>query len=159
MSKFKIVGKPIPRFDARAKVTGSLKYADDFTMPGMLYGKVLRSKYAAANINSIDTTEAKQLKGVHAVLTAKDVPHNETVTRFGQSTVIGKGFEGLYRVLADKKVRFMGEAVALVAAETEEIAEQALDLIKVDYEPLPGVFDPEEAMKPDAYQVGEGDTN
>ena len=159
MSKYKIVGKPIPRYDARAKVTGSLKYADDFTLPGMLYGKVLRSIYPAAKILSIDTTAAKKLEGVKTVLTAKDVPNNETVTRFGQSTEIGKGFEGLYRVLADKKVRFMGEAVALVAAETEELAEQALDLIKVDYEPLPGVFDPEEAIKPGAYLVGESDSN
>ncbi|MDD3656980.1 MAG: xanthine dehydrogenase family protein molybdopterin-binding subunit [Atribacterota bacterium] len=159
MSKLKIIGQPIPRYDARSKVTGSLKYADDFSLPGMLYGKVLRSIYPAAEIISIDTTVAKKLEGVHAVLTAKDVPHNETVTRFGQSTEVGKGFEGLYRVLADKKVRFMGEAVALVAAETEEIAEQALDLIKVDYKPLPGVFDPVEAMKLDAYLVGENNSN
>ena len=125
----------------------------------MLYGKVLRSKYPAARIISIDTSRAEQLDGVHTVLTAKDVPNNETVTRFGQSSEIGKGFEGLYRVLADKKVRFMGEAIALVAAKTEEIAEKALDLIEVKYEPLPGVFDPLEAMKPGAYLVGEDVTN
>ncbi|MBA3061733.1 MAG: molybdopterin-dependent oxidoreductase, partial [Atribacteria sp.] len=159
MSEFKIVGKPIPRHDAWSKVTGDLKYADDFSLPGMLFAKVLRSKYPAAKIISINTGKAEQLDGVRAVLTAKDVPHNETVTKFGQSTEVGKGFEGLYRVLAEKKVRFMGEAVALVAAETEEIAEKALDLIKVKYEPLPGVFDPLEAIKPDAYLVGENNTN
>ncbi len=159
MSEFKIVGKPIPREDARAKAKGELKYADDFSLPGMLYGKVLHSKYPAAKIISIDTTKAKQLPGVHAVLTARDVPHNETITRFGQSAEVGKGFEGLYRVLADKKVRFRGEAVALVAADTEEIAEEAAALIEVNYEPLPGVFDPVEAMKPGAYLVGEGDSN
>ena len=65
------------------------------------------------------------------------------------------GFEGLYRILADKKVRFMGEAIALVAAETQAIAEEAAKLIKVNYEPLPGVFDPLEAIKPGAYQVGD----
>ncbi len=97
--------------------------------------------------------------GVKTVLTAKDVPRNETVTRFGQTHAMGGGFEGLYRVLADKKVHFMGEAVALVAAETEEIAERALKLIKVEYQPLPGVFDPIEAMKPDAPQVEEGKSN
>ncbi len=159
MSEFKVVGKPTPRDDAWAKVTGDLKYADDFSLPGMLYAKVLRSKYPAAKIISIDISKAEQLEGVQAVLTAKDVPHNETVTRFGQSSEVGKGFEGLYRVLADKKVRFMGEAVALIAADTEEIAEEALDLIMVEYEPLPGVFDPIEAMKPGAYLVGENCTN
>ena len=159
MSEFKIVGKPIPRYDAWSKVTGDLKYADDFSLPGMLFAKVLRSKYPAAKIISINTGRAEQLDGVRVVLTAKDVPHNETVTKFGQSTDVGKGFEGLYRVLAEKKVRFMGEAVALVAAETEEIAEKALELIEVKYEPLTGVFDPVEAMKPGAYLVGENDTN
>ena len=159
MSGFKIVGKPIPRHDAWSKVTGDLKYADDFSLPGMLFAKVLRSKYPAAKIISINTGRAEQLDGVRVVLTAKDVPHNETVTKFGQSTDVGKGFEGLYRVLAEKKVRFMGEAVALVAAETEEIAEKALELIEVKYEPLTGVFDPVEAMKPGAYLVGENDTN
>lgn len=159
MSEFKIVGKPIPRHDAWSKVTGELKYADDFSLPGMLFAKVLRSKYPAAKIISIDTSKAEQLDGVRAVLTAKNVPHNETVTKFGQSTEVGKGFEGLYRVLAEKKVRFMGEAVALVAAETEEIAEEALDLIEVKYIPLPGVFDPLEAIKPGAYLVGESNTN
>jgi len=159
MSEFKIVGKPIPRHDAWSKVTGDLKYADDFSLPGMLFAKVLRSKYPAAKIISINTGRAEQLDGVRVVLTAKDVPHNETVTKFGQSTDVGKGFEGLYRVLAEKKVRFMGEAVALVAAEIEEIAEKALELIEVKYEPLTGVFDPVEAMKPGAYLVGENDTN
>lgn len=159
MSEFKVVGKPMPRDDAWAKVRGDLKYADDFSLPGMLYAKVLRSKYPAAKIISIDTSKAVQLEGVRAVLTAKDVPHNETVTRFGQSSEVGKGFEGLYRVLADKKVRFMGEAIALVAADTEEIVEEALDLIMVEYEPLPGVFDPIEAIKPGAYLVGENGTN
>jgi len=159
MPEFKIVGKPIPRHDAWAKVTGELKYADDFSLPGMLFAKVLRSKYPAAKIISINTGKAEQLDGVQAVLTAKDVPHNETVTKFGQSTDVGKGFEGLYRVLAGEKIRFMGEAVALVAAETEEIAEKALGLIEVKYGPLSGVFDPLEAIKPGAYLVGESNTN
>jgi CO/xanthine dehydrogenase Mo-binding subunit len=128
-------------------------------MPGMLYGKVLRSQHPSAKILSIDTSKAERLRGVKIVLTAKDVPQNESMTRFGQTHTMGGGFEGLYRVLADKKVHFMGEAVALVAAETEEIAERALKLIKVEYQPLPGVFDPIEAMKPDAPQVEEGKSN
>ncbi|MCK4795082.1 MAG: molybdopterin-dependent oxidoreductase, partial [Desulfobacteraceae bacterium] len=156
--EYQIIGKPRPRHDAWDKVFGKTKYADDHTLPGILNGKVLRSEYPTAKILSIDTTSAEKLPGVRAVMTAKDVPNNETVTRFGQTHEVG-GFEGLYRVLANKKVRFMGEAVALVAGETEEIAEEAVKLIRVDYEPLPGVFDPVEAMKPGAYQVGESESN
>jgi len=155
---YQVIGKPRPRHDAWDKVFGKTKYADDLDLPGMLYGKVLRSEYPAAKILSIDTTEAEKLPGVEAVMTAKDVPNNETVTRFGQTHEVG-GFEGLYRVLADKKVRYMGEGIALVAAESREIGEEAARLIQVDYEPLPGVFDPVEAMKPGSYQVGEGESN
>ncbi|MCL5075219.1 MAG: xanthine dehydrogenase family protein molybdopterin-binding subunit [Chloroflexi bacterium] len=155
----KVVGKPVPRHDAWEKVRGNTLYAADFSMPGMLYGKVLRSSHPAARILSIDTSKAEALAGVRAVITAKDVPRNESVIRFGQSRDLGSGFEGLYRVLASNKVRSMGEAVALVAAETEELAEMALRLIRVDYEPLPGVFDPLEGMKPGAYLVGESESN
>jgi CO/xanthine dehydrogenase Mo-binding subunit len=128
-------------------------------MPGMLYGKVLRSQYPSAKILSIDTSETERLRGVKVVLTAKDVPRNETVTRVGQTQTRGEGFEGLYRVLADKKVHFMGEAVALVAAETEEIAEKALRMIQVKYQALPAVFDPVEAIKSDAPPVETGKSN
>jgi CO/xanthine dehydrogenase Mo-binding subunit len=159
VSELKVIGKPIPRHDAWEKAFGLTRYAADFSMPGMLYGKVLRSQHPSAKILSIDTSEAERLSGVKIVLTAKDVPQNESMTRFGQTHTMGGGFEGLYRVLADKKVHFMGEAVALVAAETEEIAERALKLIKVEYQPLPGVFDPIEAMKPDAPQAEEGKSN
>jgi CO/xanthine dehydrogenase Mo-binding subunit len=155
---YRIIGKPMPRHDAWDKAFGKTPYADDCTLPGMLYGKVLRSWYPAARILSIDTRQAEKLAGVAAVMTAKDVPHNETVTRFGQTHEVG-GFEGLYRVLADKKVRFLGEGVALVAAESPETAEEAASLIRVDYEPLSGVFDPLEAMKPGAFPVGEGESN
>ena len=155
---YRIIGKPVARHDAWGKVFADTKYANDYTLPGMLYAKVLRSRYAAAKILSIDTRKAAKLAGVEAVMTAKDVPHNETVTRFGQTHKVG-GFEGLYRVLAQKKIRFRGEAIALVAAKSLAIAEEALGLIKVEYEPLQGVFDPVEAMKPGAYQVGEDESN
>lgn len=154
-----VVGKSLPRIDARPKAKGELLYADDYTIPGMLYGKVLRSKHPAARIISIHTTKAKQLPGVHAVLTAKDVPNNNLRAKFGQNTDIGSQFEGLYRVLAEEKVRFLGEPVALVAAESLQTAEKALELIDVEYEPLPGVFDPVEAMKYGAYPVGENESN
>ncbi|MDN5344063.1 MAG: hypothetical protein PWQ18_174 [Clostridia bacterium] len=154
-----VIGKGLPKVDAWAKVKGNIVYADDFTLPGMLYAKVLRSKYPAARILAIDTSKAEALPGVQAVLTAKDVPNNNLRAKFGQSTDVGAQFEGLYRVLAEGKVRFMGEAVALVAAESLKVAEEALDLIEVDYEPLPGVFDPEEALQPGAYPVGENESN
>lgn len=161
MSEFKVAGEPIPRQDAWLKARGELQYADDFSLPGMLYAKVCRSKYSAAKLISINVKQAKLLEGVKAVLTAQDVPNNETLTKFGQSTDVRGGFEGLYRVLAEKgkKIRFYGEPIALVAAETEKIAEEACDLIEIKYELLPGVFDPEEAMKPNAYLVGERDSN
>lgn len=155
----KNIGKPSPKHDDLVKVSGKLNYAEDYSMPGMLYAKVLRSKYPAAKIISINTDLAEALPGVKAVLTAKDVPNNNTITKFGQSKDVGGGFEALYRVLAEDKVRFTGEAVALVAAETLTQAEDAVKLIEVNYEPLPGVYNVEDAVKPDAYKVGEEDTN
>jgi CO/xanthine dehydrogenase Mo-binding subunit len=159
MGNYQIIGKGIPRHDSFEKAMGLTSYAADYFLPGMLYGKVLRSRYPSARIVSIDTSKAERLNGVKAVLTARDVPKNLTVTRFGQTHTIGGGFEGIYRVLAEDKVHYMGEAVALVAAETEEAAEKALELIKVVYEPLPGVFDPKEAIKPGAPRVEEGRDN
>lgn len=159
MQELKVIGKPIPRHDAWEKAFGLTSYAADFFMPGMLYAKVLRSPHASARIVSIDTSMAERLGGVKAVLTAKDVPRNESVTRFGQTHTLGGGFEGLYRVLADKKVHYVSEPVALVAAETEKIAEEALGKIDVEYQLLPGVYDPLEAMKEDAFLVEEGKSN
>ena len=83
--KYHVIGKPRPRHDAWAKVSGQTVYAGDHKVPGMLYAQVLRSEYAAAKLLSIDTSEAEKMKGVAAVMTAKDVPNNETVTRFGQT--------------------------------------------------------------------------
>ncbi|MEG1548624.1 MAG: xanthine dehydrogenase family protein molybdopterin-binding subunit [Clostridia bacterium] len=153
----KLVGNAVPRHDAWAKAKGEQLYSDDWSMPNMLYGKVLRSKYPAAIIHGIDTTKAEALPGVRAVLTAKDVPHNEDITKFGQMRDVGGGFEGLYKVLATGKVRSKSEAIALVAAETEEIAAEACKLIEVDYEPTEGVFDPREAIKEGAYLVSSED--
>ncbi|HWQ43486.1 MAG TPA: xanthine dehydrogenase family protein molybdopterin-binding subunit [Desulfosporosinus sp.] len=154
-----VVGKRLPKFDAYSKAKGNIMYADDFSLPGMLYAKVLRSKYPAAKILAFNTERARSYPGVQAVLTSQDVPNNNLRAKFGQSTDVGANFEGLYRVLAEEKVRFMGEAIALVAADSEQIAEAALDLIDITYEPLPGVFDPVEALKEDAYCVGDNDSN
>ena len=105
MANFKLVGRPVPRHDAWAKVKGELQYSDDFEMPGMIYGKVVRSAHAAAIIKSIDVEEARNYPGVHCVLTAKDLMGNTDITKFGQMRDVGGGFEGLYKVLADGKIR------------------------------------------------------
>lgn len=156
---YKFIGNPVPRYDAWAKAKGEQLYSADWSMPRMLYGKVLRSKYPAAILKGIDTSKAKALPGVHAVLTAEDVYVNEDITKFGQMRDVGGGFEGLYKVLATGKIRSKSEPIALVAAETEEIAEKACQLIEVDYEVTEGVFDPREAEK-DKYLVSsEDDSN
>jgi CO/xanthine dehydrogenase Mo-binding subunit len=135
----KAVGQPIRRVDGVAKVTGRARYAGDVELPGMLFGRCLRSPHPSARVVSIDAGKAKGLPGVHAVLTGADVPD----TRYGRMC---KDIP----VLAKGVVRFVGEKVAAVAADTVEIAEAALELIDVEYAELPAVFRAEEAMQPTA---------
>ena len=138
MKEYSVIGTRVPRIDAREKVMGEAKYAADYSLPGMLWCKVARSPYAHAKILTIDTSKAERLPGVKAVVTGKD---------FNGWTW---GFMATTRdepPLAVDKVRYMYEGVAGVAAVDEETAEEACSLIEVDYEELPGVFDPEEAMK------------
>lgn len=139
------VGRPYPRTDSVAKVTGAAKYADDYVFPGMLYGATLRAKLPHARILNIDPTRARALPGVHAVLTHADVPGSQNH---------GLMFDD-WPVLCSDKVRYQGDAVAIVAADTQEIAEQALDLIQVVYEELPVVDNPVDAAKPGAPLVNE----
>ena len=159
MSNLKIVNTPARRHDAIAKSRGKQSYSDDFSMPGMIYGKVLRSPHAAATILSINTEKAKALPGVHAVLTAEDVPNNIDISKFGQMKDVGGGFEGVYKVLATGKVRFKGEAIALIAADTEELCEEAMELVDVEYRVEKGVYDPREALKDEYLVSSEDDTN
>jgi CO/xanthine dehydrogenase Mo-binding subunit len=140
-----VVGQRVPRRDARQKVTGALSFGGDYPQEGFLHGKILRCPYPHARIKSVDPEQAKKLPGVAAVLTAKDVPG-----RNGFGVIIPD-----QPVICGDKVRFVGDAVALVAAETEEIALKALGLVAVEYEPLPAVFDPREALKPDAPAIHE----
>lgn len=140
MSLYTCRNKRLVRPDGYAKVTGSLKYLTDLSFPNMLYGKILRSPYAHAKIISICTEHAKELKGVRAVVTHQDVPG---MNRFG--LVIPD-----QPVFCEEKVRYIGDAIAAVAAETEEIAKKALELIEVIYEPLPVIDDPEQALCDDA---------
>ncbi len=137
------VGTSPHRSDAKSKVTGRAVFIDDMRFRGMLHGKVLRSKFAHARIVKIDASKAENLPGVKGVVTGADIPylHGESLK------------DDCF--LARDKVRYRGEGVAAVAAVDEETAEKALSLIEVHYEELPAVFDPEEAVKPNAPLIHE----
>ncbi len=143
------VGKPEKKVDAIKLAQGKPAFAADFEMRGLLYAKVLRSPYAHARIKRIDTQRAKALPGVAAVLTWQDIPRVVFSTA-GQSDPIPGPLDTFS---LDNKVRFVGDRVAFVAAETPQIAEQALKLIEVEYEPLPAVLDPAEALSPSAPRI------
>jgi CO/xanthine dehydrogenase Mo-binding subunit len=137
---------PDIRVDGVEKVSGQATYAADVVRPGMLHAKILRSPLPHARIASIDVSKARALPGVHTVLTAQDLP----------DALIGRSMRDM-SILARDRVRFIGEKVAAVAAEDVETAERALDLIEIEYEELPAVFDPVEAIKPGAPHVHEPD--
>ena len=143
-----VIGRKVSRRDAPDKVHGRAVYADDLRMPGMLFAKALRSAHAHALIRGVDARRAQAAPGVVAVLTAADVPGKN---RYGVAIADQPA-------LADDKVRCLGDAVALVVAESEQAARAALPLIDVDYEVLPGVFTAEEGLRADAPCV-HGDTN
>ncbi|MDE2013881.1 MAG: molybdopterin-dependent oxidoreductase [Alphaproteobacteria bacterium] len=140
-----LIGKRIPKMDAADKASGKTRYIQDLEVPGALHGKILRSTQVHARIVSIDTSAAKALPGVHAVITAADVPWQRP---------IGVGKDHL--PLKTDRVRSLRDEIAAVAADNEAIAEAALKLIKVEYEPLPVLADYEAAMKPDAPLLHEG---
>ncbi|AKP47397.1 xanthine dehydrogenase subunit D [Bacillus smithii] len=131
------------RPDGIDKVTGKLKFLTDLSFSNMLHGKILRSAYPHAKIISVSTKKAEELPGVRAVVTSKDVPG---LNRFGLIFPDQP-------VLCDERVRYVGDAIAAVAAETVEIAEKALQFIEVEYEPLPVISDPEQALLPSAPQL------
>lgn len=142
------VGQRVTRPDGRLHGLGQTRYIDDIAFPGMLYAKIKRAGIASARIKRIDTREAEAMPGVMAVLTGREIPVNS----FGPSLQDQP-------VLADDRVFHAGDGVAAVAAVTEQIALEALDKIKVEYEPLPAVFDPLEAMKDDAHKVHAPNSN
>jgi CO/xanthine dehydrogenase Mo-binding subunit len=145
MSDYLYVGKSVPRTIETDKVTGRAVYMNDLKRPGMLYGKILYSRYAHARIKRIDVSKAKKLQGVRAVLTGYDIPD------------VRVGFIKDQRVLKKDVVRQFRDEIAAVAAISPEIAEEAVHLIDVEYEEMPAVFDPLEAMKEDAPLVHEVD--
>lgn len=146
---YQTVGKPEIKVDAVKLVQGKPAFAADMDMRGMLYARVLRSPHAHARIKNIDASKARALKGVAAVLTWQDIPRVVYSTA-GQSDPIPGPLDSFS---LDNKVRFVGDRVAMVAAETPEIAEKALSLIDVEYEVLPAILDSRDAMKPDAVRI------
>lgn len=145
MNNFSIIGKPVALVDSAGKTTGQGKYADDLSMPGMLIGKILHSHLPHAIIKKIDFSRALELEGVVTVVIGKDAPNTYGILPVGHDET----------ALAVEKVRYVGDNVACVVAETESIAEAALELIDVEYEPLPAWFDPEDSMKATANFIHE----
>ena len=139
MSEYAVLGKRVKRVDALEKVTGAAQYGGDVHLPGMLHGKFVRSAHPHAKILNIDTSEAEKLPGVRAIVTQDDV-------------------ESGRRVFATDKVLYLGEPIAAVAATDPDIAEEAADLVKIDYEVLPAVQDVMEAIQPDAPRLHSDDT-
>ena len=148
-TEFRLVGKPLPRIDAPGKVYGKTLYAGDYAMPGMLHAKVLRSPLASARIARLDVAQAWQLPGVACVLTAGDLVNPPVSTDF-PDRVSAKPGQNNQPILVGDVIRYHGEPIALVAAETSAIAQQAIDLIELDLEPVAGVYDPFEALAPGA---------
>ncbi len=151
------VGKPLRRVDALGKAVGATVYAGDYTMPNMLHAKVFRSSEPSAKIVKLDVSRARALPGVICVLTAEDLPDAKLTTDMPGQTGKERRKGSDAPVLASDVVRYVGEPIALVAADTLALANQALELIEVEYEKLPGVFDPIEALKPGAPVVNEPD--
>ena len=149
VKRFKWVGSRPIRPDGVPKVTGRALYGADLKLPGMLYGKILRSPHAHARIKSIDTSAAEALPGVKAVMTAADLPEQK-FDYIGPERVAVNFWHVTRNVLAREKALYEGHAIAAVAAISSSIAEEAAALIKVDYEVLPHVIDVDEAMAPDA---------
>jgi 4-hydroxybenzoyl-CoA reductase subunit alpha len=149
MIDFSIIGKSIAMVDAAGKTTGSGKYADDLTAPGMLIGKILHSPYPHARIKRIDTSRAEKLAGVVTVVVGTDAPNPYGILPVGHDEY----------ALALDKVRYVGDNVACVAAVDEFTAEKALELIDVEYEVLPAYFDPEDSMKAETNLIHDNKPN
>ena len=143
------VGRSLVRTDAPGKAQGRTRYAGDYVMPNMLHVKVLRSPLASARLKRLDAAKARALDGVACVLTAAELPDRLAATDIPGQTG-RKRLDTDQQILVRERVRYHGEPLALIAAETSALAERAADLIEVDLEPLPGVYDPEDALKPGA---------
>jgi xanthine dehydrogenase molybdenum-binding subunit len=140
-----VVGRVLPRADAEDKATGAARYTDDYAFPGMLHGRARRAGVPHAILTRLNADRARALPGVQALLTAADIPgeHNHGLVIYDWPALVGEG----------EPVRYVGDAIALVAADSREIASQALDLIEAEFQPLPVVTDPVQALAPEASQV------
>src|SRR6266699_2798896 len=143
----KAVGARLPRYDGIAHVTGRTQFVDDVRVGKNLWVKALRSPHHNAAILSLDTSRAEKLKGVHAIVTHADVPRNV----YGH--LEGLGVPGDEPLLADGEVRYKGQPIAAVAAESEEAAQAAVEAIEITFEPRPALFDIRSALDPDAPQI------
>lgn len=157
MTNMSVVGKSVERVDACEKVVGGKGFPINVSLPGMLHGKMLRSPYPHARILRIDTTRAEQLAGVKAIITPKDVPQIPYNPMFFMP-MTSPGLTRDMLMLSDT-VRYAGQPIAAVAATTAAIAEHALELIEVEYEELPAVFNPEAAMREGAPEIHAGVKN
>jgi 4-hydroxybenzoyl-CoA reductase subunit alpha len=149
MSEFSVIGKPIALVDSAGKTTGAGKYTDDFSLPGMLIGKILHSPHPHARVKRIDASRALAMDGVVTIVTGPDAPNKYGILPVGHDET----------ALAVDKVRYVGDNVACVVAISESIAEEALEKIDVEYELLPAYFDPEESMKATSDLIHEGKPN
>ena len=144
------VGKPLRRVDALGKCVGATVYAGDIFIPNMLHARVLRSTIPSGRIKRLDVSKARALPGVACVITSQELPKSVLITDMPGQTGQKRRAGSDAQILASEIVRFIGDPLALVAAETLAIADKALKLIEVDFEPLPAVFDPLEAILPGA---------
>ena len=151
------VGRPLTRTDAPGKVTGRTPYAGDYVMPNMLHMRVVRADLASARLVRLDVSKARSLEGVACVLTGDDLPDRTASTDIPGQTG-QKRLDTGQQILVKERVRYFGEPLALIAAETRDIADHAMELVEVELEPVPGVYDPIEALEPGA-PIVQGTTN
>ena len=138
------VGKRIPRFDVKDKILGKERYAGDLYLPDMLIGYPVHSPVAHAQVKTINVEAARNLPGVHAVLTASDIPGENVSSPY----VIDK-----QPFMVSDRIRSMGDVICVIAADSEDVARHAAELISVDYDPLINIGTPQEAMQPGAYPI------
>jgi len=144
--ELRVVRQPLPRHDQAEKVAGSTRYAGDLAFASMLHARLVRSPVPSARITGRDASAALSVPGVVSVLFGEDVPHNVIWVDVPGQTVEVAALKASMEVLASERVRFHGEPVALVVAETEDALAEACDLVAIDYEELPAVFEPDQAL-------------
>lgn len=144
--ELRVVNRPLPRHDQAEKIAGSTRYAGDFAVPGMLHARLVRSLVPVARLTRRDASRARELDGIIAVLFGEDVPNNTVWVDVPGQTVEVAALKANMEILATDVVRFHGEPIALVIAESEDALAAGCQAVEIDYEPMPGVFDPEEAL-------------